>query len=114
SPTHSLRGERDRSETKIRTTPRRLAGGGLRWPGGEVAGIGGAGWIDRERHQYRSLGVPEGHGLVPGSDGHRRRALVAHTYEGPSPISGPSSMSGPSSGSGSASMSASSASSAWS
>lgn len=55
SPTHSLRGERDRSETKIRTVPHRLAGEGLRWPGDGAAGIGGAGWIDRERHQYRSL-----------------------------------------------------------
>ncbi|HEX4686570.1 MAG TPA: hypothetical protein VH228_07295 [Nocardioides sp.] len=34
--------------------PRRLADEGLRWPGGEASGIGGAGEIDRERHQYRS------------------------------------------------------------
>ncbi len=52
--TFFLREERDRSETKIRTEPRRLADEGLRWPGGEVIGIGGAGSIDRERHQYRS------------------------------------------------------------
>jgi hypothetical protein len=52
--TFFLREERDRSETKIRTVPRRLADEGLRWPGDEVIGIGGADGIDRERHQYRS------------------------------------------------------------
>jgi hypothetical protein len=62
-------GERDRSETKIRTTPRRLAAEGSRRPGGGACGIGGAGWIDRERHQYRSSGVPPDSGLVPGPDG---------------------------------------------
>jgi hypothetical protein len=52
--TFFLREERDRSETKILTVPRRLAGEGLRWPGDEAVGIGGADRIDRERHQYRS------------------------------------------------------------
>jgi hypothetical protein len=69
SPTRSLRGERDRSETKIRTAPRRLADEGLRWPGDGVTGVGGVDWIDRERHQYRSPGEPLDHGLVPGRDG---------------------------------------------
>ncbi len=41
--TFFLREERDRSETKILTVPRRLADEGLRWPGGEGIGIGGAG-----------------------------------------------------------------------
>jgi len=52
--TFFLREGRDRSETKIHTVPRRLADEGLRWPGDEVVGIGGADRIDRERHQYRS------------------------------------------------------------
>jgi hypothetical protein len=53
-PTHSLRGERDRSETMIRSDRGRLAGPGRRRPGDGVCGIGGDGWIDRERHRYRS------------------------------------------------------------
>ena len=72
SPTHSLRGERDRSETKIRTADRQLAGGSPRELGDEAAGVGVEDWIGRERHQYRSS----------------RRALVTHTHEGPSPIFG--------------------------
>ena len=39
--------------------------GGWRWPGDEAAGVGGADWIDRERHQYRSSGEPPDPGLVP-------------------------------------------------
>jgi hypothetical protein len=53
SPTQSLRGPRDRSETTICTTTERLAGRGWRWPDDGAAGIVGAGWIDR-RHRYRS------------------------------------------------------------
>ena len=90
SPTQSLRGPRDRSGTTICTTAERLAGRGWRRPGDGVSGIGGAGWIDRERHRYRSSGGPPDSGLVPRSDGTpHRRALVAHTDEGPSPISSP-------------------------
>src|SRR5689334_3156479 len=69
SPTHFLREARDRSETKICTTPRRLAAPGSRWPGDEATGIGEAGWIDRERRQYRSSGRPPDPGLVPRPDG---------------------------------------------
>jgi len=54
SPTHSPRGERDRSETKICTAVPQLAGRQPRWPGDGAAGVGGADGIDRERHQYRS------------------------------------------------------------
>ena len=82
--THFLRGERDRPETKIRTVAAQLAGRAPRRPGDGATGVGGVGWIDRERHQYRSMeratGLPE---ALPSG-----RALVAHTYEGPSPISG--------------------------
>lgn len=39
--------------------------------------------IDREHHQYRSPGGTAGHGQRPTT----RRALAAHTCEGPSPIS---------------------------
>ncbi len=63
--------------------PPSLLGEVPRWPGDGAAGVGGSGWIDRERHQYRSMeratGLP---GVLPSG-----RALVAHTYEGPSPIS---------------------------
>ena len=69
SPTHSLRGERDRSEKTICTTAERLAGRRWRWPGDEAAGVGGTGWIDRECHRYRSNGGPPNHGLAPGNVG---------------------------------------------
>ena len=39
--THSLRGERDRSETKTGTTLDQLAGRGSRGPGDGAAGVGG-------------------------------------------------------------------------
>src|SRR3954451_22195596 len=77
--TFFLRGERDRSETKIRTVPRRLAGEAPRWPGDGAAGIGGADGIDRERHQYRSPVSSPATDLCRGRAGHHRRALVAHT-----------------------------------
>ena len=67
--THFLRGERDRSETKIRTVAARLAGEGPRWPGDGAAGVGGAGWIDRERHQYRSAAWPRTSVPVISSEG---------------------------------------------
>ena len=67
--------------------PRSACRRGWRWAGDEATGIGVAGWIGRERHQYRSPGVPEGPGLVPRTSGPpTRRALVAHTCEGPSSI----------------------------
>ena len=67
SPTHSLRGERDRSETKVRTDASQLAWGLPRQLGDEAAGAG----VDE-----RSTGSVTSTG--------RRRALVTHTHEGPS------------------------------
>ena len=82
--THFLRGERDRSETKIRTMVGQLAGRGSRRPGD-----GG------RRGRRRRLDRPGASPVPVDGEGPRAclrrltsgRALVAHTYEGPSPIS---------------------------
>ena len=89
SPTHSLRGKRDRSETKIRTHRSRLAGG-VR--GGRVTGPPESEEPAGSTGSVTSTGRAVTAGPRPRAEAQRitnRRALVAHTCKGPSTISGP-------------------------
>jgi hypothetical protein len=77
-----------RRRRSVRRSPSLL--GGRR--GGQVTGPPGSEEPDDGlgASPVPTIGGPPDHGLAPGPGGSPRRALVAHTYEGPSSISGPS------------------------
>ena len=83
SPTHFLRGVRDRTETRIHTTPRRLAAPGSRGrmtgPPGSEEPAGSTGSVIDTGHS----GELPGHGLVPGHGGSPPKGPCRSYRQGP-------------------------------